>query len=94
MSKQSAVILLLVVVVAFGLIAQSGPGLRGTDDQAGSAIQQIRPDYKPWFTSLWEPSSPETEGLLFAVQAGIGAGFIGYCFGYWRGKSAGRKRGE
>ncbi|MTV48984.1 energy-coupling factor ABC transporter substrate-binding protein [Heliobacillus mobilis] len=53
----------------------------GSDDQAEAVIQEINPDYKPWFQSLWEPPSGEIESLLFALQAALGAGFIGYYIG-------------
>ena len=39
------------------------------------------------FNSIWEPPSGEIESLLFALQAAIGAGFIGYFIGYIRGKN-------
>lgn len=41
----------------------------GTDDKARNAIREVAPDYRPWFESLWRPSTPETERLLFTVQA-------------------------
>ncbi len=39
---------------------------------------------------LWEPPSPEIESLLFAVQAALGAGVLGYYFGRRRGLAEGR----
>jgi cobalt/nickel transport protein len=36
---------------------------------------------------LYEPPSDEIESLLFALQAALGAGFIGYYIGYKRGKT-------
>ena len=41
-----------------------------------------------------EPPSGEIESLLFALQAAIGAGFIGYFIGYTRGKSKQKKEKE
>ncbi len=38
-------------------------------------------DYEPWFESLWKPPSGEIESLLFASQAALGAGVIGYYIG-------------
>jgi cobalt/nickel transport protein len=49
-------------------------------------VKEIKPDYKPWFNAIWEPPSPEVESFLFAVQASIGAGFIGYWIGFQRGR--------
>ena len=60
---------------------------KGSDDQASATIQTLAPNYKPWFTSLYTPPSTEIESLLFALQAAIGAGFIGYYIGYARGRA-------
>lgn len=62
----------------------------GADAQAEAAIGEIAPDYKPWFTPLWEPPSGEIECLLFALQAALGAGILFYYIGYVKGRSAGR----
>ncbi len=53
----------------------------GSDDQARDLIQSIAPDYKPWATPLLQPASSEVETLLFALQAALGSGFIGYYLG-------------
>lgn len=59
----------------------------GSDDQAEKAITEIKPDYQPWFKSLFEPPSSEVESLLFASQAALGAGVIGYVIGLYKGRS-------
>lgn len=59
----------------------------GADGQAEGVIAELDPDYEPWFTSIWEPPGGEVESLLFALQAAIGAGFIGYYIGLSRGKA-------
>ena len=53
----------------------------GADDQAKDLIAEIAPDYQQWFEPLIEPASGEIASLLFALQAAIGAGFIGYYLG-------------
>ncbi len=53
----------------------------GADDKAKDAIGDIRPDYQPWFSPLFEPASAEIASLLFALQAALGAGVIGYYLG-------------
>jgi len=53
----------------------------GADDKAKDMISEIAPDYKPWFEPLIEPASGEIASLLFALQAALGAGFIGYFLG-------------
>jgi cobalt/nickel transport protein len=59
----------------------------GADGQAAAAITEIKPDYKPWFQPLFEPASGEIEGLLFASQAALGAGVVGYVIGLYKGRS-------
>jgi len=58
----------------------------GADGEAEAAIQEINPNYQPWFSPLVEPASGEIESLLFALQAGLGAGVIGYVIGLYRGR--------
>ena len=53
----------------------------GSDRQAQDMILALAPDYLAWFEPLWKPASGEIESLLFALQAALGAGFIGYWFG-------------
>ena len=53
----------------------------GSADQARNAITEIKPDYQPWFKSIIEPASNEIASMLFALQAALGAGFIGYYLG-------------
>lgn len=60
----------------------------GADERAQQAIGQIAPHYQPWFTPLFEPPSGEISSLLFALQAAIGAGVIGF----WLGMSVARER--
>jgi cobalt/nickel transport protein len=60
----------------------------GADERAQQAIGHIAPDYQPWFTPVFEPPSGEIASLLFALQAAIGAGVIGF----WLGMSVARER--
>jgi cobalt/nickel transport protein len=53
----------------------------GADDQARDLVGKIDPDYRPWIAPLIEPASGEIASLLFALQAALGAGFIGYYLG-------------
>lgn len=79
-------ILLLVLVIA-PLWLNRGAEFGGADGEAENVITEIRPGYEPWFKSIWEPPGGEIEGLLFALQAAIGSGFIGYYVGYKRGRA-------
>lgn len=60
----------------------------GADERAQNAIGTIAPAYQPWFSPLFEPPSGEISSLLFALQAAIGAGVIGF----WLGMSVARER--
>jgi cobalt/nickel transport protein len=59
----------------------------GADDQGKAAITEIQPSYKPWFSSLLQPASPEIASLLFATQAALGAGAVGYIIGLYKGRT-------
>ena len=59
----------------------------GADGQAEKAISEIQPGYEPWFKHFFEPASGEIESLLFASQAAMGAGVIGYVIGLYKGRS-------
>lgn len=69
----------------------------GADSEAQAHITRIAPDYQPWFQPLLEPASGEIASLLFALQAALGAGFIGYYLGCARTREKLRReqrRGE
>ncbi|MBD2136343.1 energy-coupling factor ABC transporter substrate-binding protein [Anabaena sp. FACHB-1237] len=66
----------------------------GADDQAKTAITEIQPQYKPWFTAPFAPASNEIASLLFASQAALGAGIVGYAIGVYKGRSQQPKREE
>ncbi|HZG59328.1 MAG TPA: energy-coupling factor ABC transporter substrate-binding protein [Anoxybacillus sp.] len=86
--KKNIILLLIVIILGVvPLFIQQGAEFGGADGQAEEAIGKIAPDYKPWFHTIWEPPSGEIESLLFALQAAIGAGFIGYFIGFMRGKN-------
>lgn len=53
----------------------------GADGQAGEIALALNPDYEPIAEPFWEPPSGEIESLLFALQAALGAGLIGFYFG-------------
>jgi cobalt/nickel transport protein len=92
MKKHENLILILLVValVAFPLVWKAGSDFGGSDDKVQDVVSEINPDYQPWFSAIWKPPSAEIESFLFAVQAGIGAGFIGYWIGFQRGRRSSR----
>ena len=86
--RNNIILLLLVALLAMiPLIIVNDSEFGGADGAAEEMITEIRPEYEPWFNSFWEPPGGETESLLFALQAALGAGFIGYYVGYKRGQA-------
>ncbi|NLK44326.1 MAG: energy-coupling factor ABC transporter substrate-binding protein [Tissierellia bacterium] len=80
--KQNIILLFLIaIIVITPLIIKGDSEFGGADGQAEEVIQEINPDYEPWFESFWEPPSGEIESLLFSLQVAIGAGLIGYILG-------------
>lgn len=96
MKKNIIILLAAAAVITLPLLMfKSGKAeFAGADDQAKGAINDIKPDYEPWFSSIWEPPSGEVASMLFAFQAAVGAGVLGYFFGYARGKAKARKASE
>jgi cobalt/nickel transport protein len=68
----------VVLLAAVPLVIGSDTEFAGAD---GLAVERIdESDYRPWFAPLFNPSS-ETASGLFALQAAIGGGVLGYVFG-------------
>jgi cobalt/nickel transport protein len=93
MKKHQNLLLVLAVAALVALplwfVKKPAPGpdgrpaeiFAGADDQAKDLVKNIAPGYKPWAKPLLEPPSAEIGSLLFALQAALGAGFIGYYLG-------------
>lgn len=92
MKRANLILLAIVLLLAVLPLLLPVPGglkepFAGADDQGMEAIVVIDPGYKPWFEPLWEPPSSEIESLLFALQAALGSGLLGYYLGLRRGQS-------
>ena len=93
MKRYQNLLMMIAVVVLVAaplwMVQKPAPGpdgkdveiFKGADDQAKDVIATLAPGYKPWFKPLMEPPSSEIGSLLFALQAALGAGFIGYYLG-------------
>lgn len=88
--RRNLPLIILVVLLATLPLIFIDSEFGGADDAAKTAIIEIVPSYQPWFNSFWEPGH-ETESLIFALQAALGASIIAYAFGYWKGLQQGRK---
>lgn len=91
------VLLILGVVALFALplaIDRGRSDYTGTDNQATTVIEQNDPGYTPWFSSIFTPSSPAVESGLFAVQAAVGGGVLGYVLGCLRGRRLAEKKAD
>jgi cobalt transport protein len=63
--------------LVLGAVAAFPWGGDGTDDQAVSAVEQLKPSYVPWRTPWFEPSE-QAEKFLFVVQAAVGGAVLGW----------------
>lgn len=89
----SMVLVLVVVLLAvLPLILIRDSEFGGADGAAEAVITEVAPGYTPWFAPLIEPPGGETESLLFALQAALGAGLIGFFFGLKRGQRQGYEK--
>ncbi|WP_327133679.1 energy-coupling factor ABC transporter substrate-binding protein [Streptomyces sp. NBC_01343] len=80
---------LAVLPIALGMGEGKEEPFTGADAQAETAITELKPDYEPWFSPLYEPPSGEVESALFALQAALGAGVLAYYFGVRKGRRQG-----
>lgn len=86
-SSQNWLLVIAVLVLAIAPLIFVRGEFGGSDGQAEVAIGESHPDYRPWVKPWFEPPSAEVESLLFASQAALGAGLIGYVLGLYRGRS-------
>ena len=79
--KNLILIALVVIIAALPLWLLPNAEFGGADGQAEEVVQELNPGYQPWFEPILEPASGEVESLLFALQAAIGAGVVGFVLG-------------
>lgn len=84
--KNTILLLIVIVLVIIPFVIQKEAEFTGADSLAEETISEVNPEYKPWFSALWEPPSDEVESFLFAAQAAIGSGVVCYYLGYLKGR--------
>ncbi|MBK7820651.1 MAG: energy-coupling factor ABC transporter substrate-binding protein [Tessaracoccus sp.] len=82
--------LVVIFVLSFTLAPAPADGEEafGGTDAAVTAILEEDNGVEPWFNPIFEPGSGEIESGLFAVQAALGAGILGFALGQLRGRAA------
>jgi cobalt/nickel transport protein len=73
------------------VLVYQGKEFKATDSINITAIEQVKPGYKPWFEPVIKPSGGEVETFLFATQAAIGSGVTCYILGLYKGRTERRK---
>jgi len=83
------IVVLFVVQFFYGIAMNPGSEFGGADGEVENMVTELNPNYQPWDLGIpkFTPPGGETESLLFALQAAIGALVIGYFFGYYKGKN-------
>lgn len=83
LGPRTSIILLVLAaaLVAAPMILPITGEFSGTDDVGSKAIEASHPGYVRWTQPFWEPPSKEIESTIFALEAAIGAGILGYVIG-------------
>lgn len=85
----------IAVVLSFAPVLMfQGKEFKATDSRNQTAIEEVKPGYKPWFEPVIKPSGGEVETFLFAAQAAIGSGVTCYILGLYKGRTERRQSEE
>ena len=91
--KNLILILLVVVIAAVPLWLLPNAEFGGGEGQAGEANTGVKPGHEARGEAILEPASGEVESMLFALQAAIGAGVVGFILGRITKKPDGKEKG-
>ena len=104
MSKNKKTVIILLIVAALiaisPFLALRGAEFGGSDDAGSQVVEEVSPDYEPWFTPVLESAiggelPGEIESLIFCIQTGIGAGVIFFFVGrFYERKKLGKANEE
>lgn len=85
--------LVAAIVVIFVLSFALAPKPTSDDEEAFAGTDSVVTEVlegegaEPWFEPIFEPGSGEIESGLFALQAALGAGIVGFALGNLRGRA-------
>ncbi len=86
-----ALLILAFMLVSAPMLINNGADVEepfaGTDATAETLVEETNPGYEAWFNPLVGELPGEVESGLFAFQAAMGAGLLGYVFGAYRERS-------
>ena len=85
-----ATVALVVFALAFSRPA-TGEAFGSSDVQAGEVVRELRPDYQPWFSPLWQAPGRGIGSLFFRLESAGGARAGCYTVGFWGGGAENRK---
>lgn len=83
-------VIVIIFIVLIPFLVVSSKEFAGVDAQIEGVLGSINPQYVPWFNPVLPELSGEMETFLFSIQAGFGAGVVGYILGYLRGRRVGQ----
>lgn len=84
----AGIVVVLVTSYLLGARSAGGNGFAGTDQIVTTQLEDR--GVQSWFPGIGGPRSTEIEAGLFALQAAIGAGVLGYVLGFLRGRATKR----
>jgi cobalt/nickel transport protein len=83
--------LLALGIVIIPLFFIQGAEWGATDGRNTEAIQELQPDYEPWFESFFRSSELGLERYMFGLQALLGSFILAACLGWLIGRYRGRQ---
>lgn len=90
LSTIALILTLLAILIIPIFIYGTDADFAGSDGEGTSAIADAN-GYQPWFELNFVPKSAELQSGLFAIQAALGAGVLGYALGAMNERRRNRK---